>query len=555
MAYSTCAKCGNRKRNMALPALRLGLTAICAAVVAAVACAQSNSFGPLTVPGTAVIFDPDNVLSGTQLASAAGRGPLSPRSAVKALSFPAASGQTVTFSAQGLVGCCSVPNAGPDGYPGSRVNISALGSISGFVSQRGLPLAGVFTNGSPSGPAPAPYDYSAGVGQANLYPVLNQVFFIGDGLTGAGSGQQQVFHVPPTATELWLGFPDAGTFQGPPGNYADNVGGVEVSGTLLSDCNATSTGSRSITSQTSATVPGVSDSRTCIGVEESVKLTTSEPATWTITSSGDPVQLGTNLTAASEFPSGRGFPGEECPGAGLSDQVAGTRACFTAPLHAASIIVTATFADNSSSSKTFTVLQPSGIVFRRMQSPPNSPDYTVNTRGGLGLTYFVEMESVAFVTPGYVSFADIGFSEHDITQPFFSYKFNSLFNVDGTSAWLLSCDHDHDPAETLIPSFKQSDWVYAHTQYGTQVAFSRVRTSWFFNPLEYFPSGSVTYSKGQVQALSSDGNFVNTPDAPAAVLKAPRVDHNDFVDVDRDSCLPLVREQFNEVTQPVVAGP
>jgi hypothetical protein len=555
MAYSTCAKCGNGNRNTLLPGLRLGSVVMYAAFAAAFACAQSNSFGPLTVPGTAVIFDPDNVVSGARLASVAGRGPFSPRSAVKALSFPAASGQTMTFSAQGLLGCCSVPNVGPDGYPGSRVNINSLGSISGFISQRGLPLSGVFTNGSPSGPAPAPYDYSAGVGQANFYPVLNQVFFIGDGLTGTGSGQQQVFNVPPTATELWLGFPDGGDFQGPPGNYADNVGSILVSGTLVSDCNATSTGSHPITSQTSATVPGVSDSRTCIGVEESVKLITGEPATWTITSSGVPVQLGTNLTAIPSEPQGTGLPSVECQSAGLADQVSGTQACFTAPLYAATITVTATFADNSSSSKTFTVLQPSGILFRRMQSPPNSPDYYLANDGALGFGFTIRMQSVGFVTPGYVSFANIGFSEHDRPDPFFSYKFNSLFNVDGTNAWLLSCDNDKDIVQTFVPGFKQSDWVYAHTQFGTKVAFSTVRTAWIYNPLENFPYGVATYSKGQVAALSTDGSFVSTPNAPVARLRVPGTNHNDLIEFNKDNCLPLVREQFNEVQQPLIAGP
>src|SRR5262249_39942824 len=55
---------------------------------------------------------------------------------------------------------------------------------------------------------------------------LNQTFFIGDGLTGTGSGSVQVFHVPDGATRLYLGFADAFFFQGDPGYYDDNTGSL-----------------------------------------------------------------------------------------------------------------------------------------------------------------------------------------------------------------------------------------------------------------------------------------------------------------------------------------
>jgi hypothetical protein len=62
--------------------------------------------------------------------------------------------------------------------------------------------------------------------------VLNQVFFIGDGLTGTGSGSRQTFNVPADATELWLGYVDGGGYEGPPADYGDNVGSLSVTGTL-----------------------------------------------------------------------------------------------------------------------------------------------------------------------------------------------------------------------------------------------------------------------------------------------------------------------------------
>jgi hypothetical protein len=192
----------------------------------------AQDFGPVTVPGTAVIFDPDDILSASQLAALRTAGPLAPVPAVKAMSFTAGPGQALTISASGTVGCCSVANVGPDGYAGDPVNIAGIGPISGFSSANGLPLVGVFTNGHPAGTAPA--DYVVDPSDPTIAPPdINQVFFIGDGLTGTGSGSKQVFKVPPDATQLWLGFVDGGGFQGPPANYGDNPGSPTVSGELV----------------------------------------------------------------------------------------------------------------------------------------------------------------------------------------------------------------------------------------------------------------------------------------------------------------------------------
>jgi hypothetical protein len=199
---------------------------------------QELTFGPLVVPGTAVIFDPDNVLTPIQLAALRSVGSLNPTPAVKAMSFSPGPGQSFTFTASGRIGCCGVANVGPDGYPYSLENVTVIGSISGFSSPNGLPLVGVFTNGDPAGTAPSAYNYYSGSGlnDTEFSPILNQVFFIGDGL--AFSGKQQVFDAPETATELWLGFVDGGTFHGPPANYGDNAGSLKVSGELRSDCSS-----------------------------------------------------------------------------------------------------------------------------------------------------------------------------------------------------------------------------------------------------------------------------------------------------------------------------
>ena len=60
----------------------------------------------------------------------------------------------------------------------------------------------------------------------SLAPELGQVFFVGDGLTGRGTGEVQNFTVPSGATTLYLGFADAPDGQGSPGTYRDNTGSL-----------------------------------------------------------------------------------------------------------------------------------------------------------------------------------------------------------------------------------------------------------------------------------------------------------------------------------------
>jgi hypothetical protein len=193
-----------------------------------------KSFGAISVPAYSVIFDPDNVLSAAELAALnSNSGGSQPVPAVKAMSFSAASGQFFEFSATGLVGNDGGLAFGPDGngYPSS--NVFSLGSISGYEGPQ-FPLTAVFTNGHPSGSPPADYSYGGGTQPTTFSPQVNQVFFIGDGRTGINnnSGSPQLFIVPANATELWLGFADAIGFNGPPGTYGDNVGSLNVSGTL-----------------------------------------------------------------------------------------------------------------------------------------------------------------------------------------------------------------------------------------------------------------------------------------------------------------------------------
>lgn len=101
------------------------------------------------------------------------------------------------------------------------------------LSSVGLPNAGalvavfVDTNTYSTGDtAPTALDYRSGgnasTTDSSYSPVLDQVFFLGDGLTGDGTGSTQTFYVPTGATSLYIGIADAGGYYGYPGSYGDN---------------------------------------------------------------------------------------------------------------------------------------------------------------------------------------------------------------------------------------------------------------------------------------------------------------------------------------------
>jgi hypothetical protein len=145
--------------------------------------------------------------------------------------FQSGPNQVLVFtSVAGLISIGTAPNGyefgynGPDGIVNSPYNDSwtAVGGLSGYVdNNRIATLVGVFLDDSePTNPPPSSLNFSdddpIGHSFSSLAPQIAQVFFIGDGLTGAASGSQQVFIVPPTASRLVLGIPDD--------NYNDNSG-------------------------------------------------------------------------------------------------------------------------------------------------------------------------------------------------------------------------------------------------------------------------------------------------------------------------------------------
>lgn len=159
--------------------------------------------------------------------------------------LPAGSaGQAIVLSSAkgGVTMGVNAPSPGPDGGydPDLPTNVTAFGGISGVIGDAGLGafLGGVFTSDSEPTVAGTPptinYSASAVAGTttstttAASYPsiLLNQLFFMGDGLTD--EGVQQQFIVPRGATTLWLGLVDAGYYQGPPAGYDGDTGGYTV---------------------------------------------------------------------------------------------------------------------------------------------------------------------------------------------------------------------------------------------------------------------------------------------------------------------------------------
>ena len=200
------------------------------AVVGLSAGASAQTFNGVTVNATDSIF-------GAGYGDAPTPGGGGPATTPTGYTLNPGTGRVLTVSnASGDVGAGndSSPSHGPDGYNflGDVFNINSYRSISGIFADNAnndLALLGVFTNGTPTGAAPARVDATTHMGLASFSPLLNQTFFVGDGLTGTGSGTVQQFFVPDGATTLTLGFADAGNFVGDPGFYADNVGRDTVS--------------------------------------------------------------------------------------------------------------------------------------------------------------------------------------------------------------------------------------------------------------------------------------------------------------------------------------
>ena len=96
-------------------------------------------------------------------------------------------------------------------------------------------LVGVFVSGTPGGAAPTPLDYAASGGSTGLdfadsAPGIDQIFWIGDGLTGIGSGSVQQFTVPTNGTALYFGTVDGSGWSNNSGSFSVTVNGLSSGG-------------------------------------------------------------------------------------------------------------------------------------------------------------------------------------------------------------------------------------------------------------------------------------------------------------------------------------
>jgi hypothetical protein len=223
-------------------------------VTAAILLLPALAFADSTVNGSTTVNATDNIYaSGSQSAlitncvsvgycGAGGQGTLPGSITLNGANY-------VTVSASGLISLDGNDQLfnDPDGYyngspayslPAPNYTSSNAGfeSISGITAPGAGYLVGVFVGaGGPSGLAPASLDYTASgsESQTSYSPLLDQTFFIGDGLTGDGTGTAQEFNVPTGATELYLGISDACFFQGAPSCYQGNDGAYNPTYSLV----------------------------------------------------------------------------------------------------------------------------------------------------------------------------------------------------------------------------------------------------------------------------------------------------------------------------------
>jgi hypothetical protein len=144
-----------------------------------------------------------------------------------------AAGSTLTFSATGGVNYGGIPSVDADGIAWNY-DMSAGASPTGVAGAHGVNvngLVGVFLdNTTPSaGTEPGFLDFGPSAlthSFTSLSPGLSQIFWIGDGLTGTGSGSVQDFIVPTGATRLYLGTVDGSGWAGNTGSYSVSVTGM-----------------------------------------------------------------------------------------------------------------------------------------------------------------------------------------------------------------------------------------------------------------------------------------------------------------------------------------
>ena len=223
----------NVKKNLAALA--------CAATVAAAANSAQAVVFEASIDGSDAIFlagRTDLVIppAGVVWPGGMTRHPITPEMIQETLppEFPVAPGDVLRVADPAVGGISffngfGAPFFGPDGNGPAGSNLTPFGGISGYLGPQGA-LTGVFLDASVPSAGPAPtLDFTpGGLGTdfTSLSPALNQVFYIGNGITSGGTFQE--FTAPAGATRVVLGIPDGFAFVGPPGAYDDNDGAYRI---------------------------------------------------------------------------------------------------------------------------------------------------------------------------------------------------------------------------------------------------------------------------------------------------------------------------------------
>lgn len=197
--------------------MKIGLSlALGVSAAFALASAASASSVTVSVPGSSNPF-----LSAQPGGTSCCSGDSAPAESPILATTNLTAGSVLTFSATGGANYGGgTPSNGADGdndgtnytYRFSMVADYGTG-LAGAQNVNVDGLVGVFLSGVPLGAAPTPLDFagsggSTGLDFTSLSPGLNQIFWIGDGLTGLGTGAVQTFIVPTGATALYLGTVD-----------------------------------------------------------------------------------------------------------------------------------------------------------------------------------------------------------------------------------------------------------------------------------------------------------------------------------------------------------
>jgi hypothetical protein len=203
------------KTNVCLKLSALGLSVCLAAT------AHADTLGTTTVLATDSIY-----AVGNQASNAGAYGGTAPvgiaiAPGTTSITFSVSAGNTVTVNSGGNYNDADgVGSASPEDNTGTSL-------LSGINSPTAGYIAGVFlATGGPAGTAPTALDFTGAGGTSftSLSASVDQVFFVGDGLTGDANGATQTFYVPTGATELYLGLADACGYSGGPSCLGDNSG-------------------------------------------------------------------------------------------------------------------------------------------------------------------------------------------------------------------------------------------------------------------------------------------------------------------------------------------